>query len=437
MTQGTLTIDASPIEGLVDEPLSIVVSGLEPGAQVDISAIAHFPTASDWAAGGEWSVSATYEADDRGVVDLGRQQPVSGDYRVADANALIWALRPVTTDPASRRLTTGLEPWDLVVRATSGNLSAETTIHRLAIAPEVRREEILADGLAIHLFLPAGERPFPTVLVLAGSGGGYPDRQAALLASHGLAAVSLAYFGVDGLPSDLRDIPLEYFEQALAWIADHPDLDERHLAVSGTSRGGELALLLASRYPAIRSVVAWVPSGYVWGAVSASDEADDGRSFASWTYGGEPIPYAGRVRNDDAAPDDRGIVNLTPAFHKYLADPQRAAAARIEIERINGPVLLISGGADALWPSKWFSDRIVEEARSRGFDFAVEHLTYDSAGHGIGSGIAPTTITESLHPVRQVVIGFGGTPEGLAAATQDAWPRALEFLKQTTVPAAR
>ena len=298
-------------------------------------------------------------------------------------------------------------------------------------------EAIEADGLAIHLFLPPGDGPFPTVLVLAGSGGGYPDRQAALLASHGLAAVSLAYFGVEGLPDDLRDIPLEYFERALTWIADQPALDDTRLAVSGTSRGGELALLLGSRYPVIRSVVAWVPSGYVWGAVSRSEDEDDGREFASWTYAGEPIPYAGRVRNDDAEPDERGVVNLAPAFHTYLENSERARQSRIEIERINGPVLLISGQADALWPSAWFSDRIVEEARNRGFDFAVEHLTYDAAGHGIGNGIAPTTITEGLHPVRQVVIGFGGTPEGLAAATQDAWPRAVAFLLQHTSPTHR
>jgi hypothetical protein len=113
--------------------------------------------------------------------------------------------------------------------------------------------------------------------VLAGSGGGYPDLQAALLAAHGLAAVSLAYFGVEDLPDDLREIPLEYFEQALAWIERQPQLVTDRLGVSGTSRGGELALLLASRYAAIRSVVAWVPSGYVWGAVSRSDEPDDGR----------------------------------------------------------------------------------------------------------------------------------------------------------------
>jgi hypothetical protein len=95
-------------------------------------------------------------------------------------------------------------------------------------------------------------------------------------------------------------------------------------------------------------------------------------------------------------------------------------------------VLLISGTADALWPSAWFGDEIVRQARARGFDFTVEHLSYDNAGHGIGSAITPTTVLQGRHPVRQVVIGYGGTPEGLAAATRDAWPRAVDFLRRTT-----
>ena len=49
---------------------------------------------------------------------------------------------------------------------------------------------------------------------------------------------------------------------------------------------------------------------------------------------------------------------------RYFAPPggatgPSAAAARIPIERFKGPLMLISGGADELWPSTVFADRIM------------------------------------------------------------------------------
>ncbi len=41
------------------------------------------------------------------------------------------------------------------------------------------------------------------------------EHAAALLASHGYAALALAYFGVEDVPKDLINIPLEYFGTAL------------------------------------------------------------------------------------------------------------------------------------------------------------------------------------------------------------------------------
>jgi dienelactone hydrolase len=380
-------------------------------------------------------VTATYTPDARGTVDLDSRPPDSGDYDVANANALIWSLSPKQPGASPRALNEQLAPWTLTVTARQGDTTVTETITRRAVAEDVKLVEVREDGLFINLFLPDGNGPFPTVLVLGGSGGGFPDGQAALLASHGFAAVSLAYFGVEGLPEELRRIPLEYFARALEWIADHPLLESRRLAVSGTSRGGELALLLASRHPEIRSVVAWVPSGYVWGAISRIDERGDEDDFASWTLNGESVPYAGRVRNNDVAPDADGVIHLTPAYLRFAADEERANRALIPVENVNGPILLVSGQADDLWPSAHFSDLIVQRLEARGFDFPVEHLSYPDSGHGIGGGIVPTTINQGYHPIRKAYISHGGTAAGRAVARAESWPRALDFLRQHTSPA--
>ena len=209
-------------------------------------------------------------------------------------------------------------------------------------------------------------------------------------------------------------------------------LNADRLAVSGTSRGGELALLLASRYREIRSVVAYVPSSLVWGAISRSEEEGSVDDFAAWTVGDRTIPYAGWVRNDAVAPDDDGVIRLAPAYLDYANDAERAGPATIPVERIEGPVLLISGTGDALWPSAHFGDLIVERARANGFDFPVEHLKYEGAGHSIGAGYAPTTVNQGYHPIRKATIDLGGTPETLARARAESWPRVLAFVARHT-----
>jgi dienelactone hydrolase len=422
-------IVVEPTDSLVDAPLDVRLRGLKSHERVAIRARATFSERA-----GSWSTSVVYLADAAGEVDLNVQAPTAGDFTEADANGLIWSLRPDDSNTNARSLSDGLDPYELRITAQTENALLEQLVVRRAIAEDVQIIEVRGSCLQANLFLPNGSGPFPTVLVLGGSGGGFPDSSAALFASHGFAAVSLAYFGVEGLPPELRQIPLEYFESALQWIAEHPLLQADRLAVSGTSRGGELALLLASRYPQLRSVVAYVPSSHVWGAVSRSDDFGNEDEYAAWTYEGHAIPYAGRVRNDAVEPDAHGVIRLTPAFLDYLADTEHSDPAVIPVERINGPVLLISGTDDALWPSAHFGDLIAQRARDKGFDFAVEHLSFEGAGHSIGAGYAPTTVNQAFHPIRKAIIDLGGTPAGLAKARAESWPRVLDFVRTHTMP---
>src|SRR5947209_2937261 len=96
------------------------------------------------------------------------------------------------------------------------------------------------------LFHAADGEPQPGVIVLGGSEGGLADRHAALLASKGFTTLSVAYFGVDGLPAHLHRVPIEGVRAAAAWLRERPQVAGDKVGVVGASKGGELSLLLAS-----------------------------------------------------------------------------------------------------------------------------------------------------------------------------------------------
>ena len=129
---------------------------------------------------------------------------------------------------------------------------------------KVQSISVRDEGLVGTLFLPSTPPPYPVVITVGGSGGGIFSAPGALLASRGIAALALAYFGMEHLPRYLQSIPLEYFGTAIRWCGQHVALRANAIAIAWSSRGGELALLLAATYPEIVAVVGWVASGIIW-----------------------------------------------------------------------------------------------------------------------------------------------------------------------------
>ena len=134
------------------------------------------------------------------------------------------------------------------------------------------------------LYGPSTPRPHPAVIVLGGVGGGLREGGAEALASEGFAALALAYFGVDPLPRELVEVPLEYFGKALGWLKSQPEVDADRMAVVGNSKGGELALLLGASYPEdVKAVVGYAPSAVVWQGISFDREAYHGGPRSPWS----------------------------------------------------------------------------------------------------------------------------------------------------------
>ena len=265
-------------------------------------------------------------------------------------------------------------------------VAASTTVTRRFVGGGVRSTAVRS-GLYGQRFEPSGDVQRSAVLVIGGSDGGLRSQHiAALLASHGHPAMALAYFGAPGLPKTLERIPLEYFARAAR------RLHARRVAVLGISRGGEAALLIGATYPRlIDGVVALVPSNVV-------NRSPD-HPAPAWTLRGRPVPYA-----------------EVPGDPEAFGDPD----AIIRAERIAGPVLTVSGGRDALWPSADYAAALHARLDQRRFPYPHRDITAAEAGHGVGSAV-PFVPTLSLPE-------FGGSAEADEAGRERAWPEILRFL---------
>ena len=402
---------------LVDEPVGLVMAGARPGSAVAVRATVEV-------AGVVHQATATFDADEAGLVDTARQASRAGSYRGADPFGLWWSGQPVGPShlPPSAPLTAR-------VQATSDGHTAEALVERHWLTPGATLTPVRVPGVWGLFARPAGEGPFPGVVCFGGSSGGLAASAAwaPVLASHGFATLAIAYFGVPGLPQALAGIEIEVVERAAAWLLGQAGVAGDRVAVVGMSRGSELALLAGALLDQlVGTVVAFAPSGVCWAGLGPGGPVD----APAWTFRGDPLPYVGLGGTPPAGSPTAGPFALTPLFERLLQDEGAVRVAEIPVERARGPILLVSGEADAMWPSTCLGELVERRAAGRSGP-PVTHLRYPGAGH-TGAGVPGTPApTEVRHPVDGGWYALGGTPAANAAARADSWPQVLAFLAAT------
>jgi dienelactone hydrolase len=235
-----------------------------------------------------------------------------------------------------------------------------------------------------------------------------------MLASHGVAAASIRYFGGHGQPGEARLVPLETFDDVLA------DLHARYqrLVVLGTSWGAQAALLLGTLYPEIDAVVGISPTYVSWAGLS-----EERPQRSSWTLRGAQVPF---VPFDDEAIEDavkEANGDLPSYCEAYLAALEKYAdrvpAATIPVERIAGEVVLVAGGGDALWPSVLAAEAV--RRRRTAHDLETIVVTHPDAGHRV---VLPG---EPVLPLSQR-LAWGGSEAADHELGVLAWPEIAAIL---------
>jgi dienelactone hydrolase len=410
-TTSSPEITAEPANGMSSDPVAIQVTGLVPATSVVVEA-----TMTD-RLGATYRGVAEFEVGADGCVDLTRQAPRAGTYRGIDGMGLFWSVEQTSaaTDLSQRHQLPDATWWTLRA-SVDGVEVARLEVERRHVSHDTLSTDVRENELVGRLYLPPGT-DLPGMIVITGSGGGLALQSAASLAARGYAALALAYFGIEGRPDDLAETPLEYLEAGIAWLCAHPAVDPERVGVMGTSKGGELALLLGATCPQLRAVVAYVPSTlvYAWGR-------EGERIKSSWTRDGKGLPCASvdSSRNVFREPPH----SIRPGYAAALEDPEAIERAAIPIERTRGAILMISGEADAMWPSSDYAELGVRRLARHRFAYPYEHLRYADAGHHIGQPNLPT------RPMPGQFFAYGGDPRATAHASRDSWPRVLAFLER-------
>jgi dienelactone hydrolase len=297
-------------------------------------------------------------------------------------------------------------PTDLTVSASSGHASASVHAERvIRVSSQVVTTDERPRGVGFYgeWIRPPHVRQHTALLLFGGSEGGLSQRTLAMiLAAHGYPVLQLAYFAEPGIAQGLYDIPLEYFERALRWLAKQPETDPNRIVSFGASRGGEASLLIASMFPhLIHAAVGYVPSATINPSTAVG-------GAPAWTYHGKPVH------------GDRDTSTGT----NYGSIP---------VERINGPVFVVGGDDDGLGASG-LAVRTIKRRMFAHHRHEITALEYPKAGHAIGSAfpiqVDVSPVNYGVQNSRQGQEYFGGSPRADEAAREDSWPKLLAFLSR-------
>jgi dienelactone hydrolase len=99
----------------------------------------------------------------------------------------------------------------------------------------------------------------------------------------------------------------------------------------------------------------------------------------------------------------------------------------IPVERIAGPILLIAGDEDQMWPSAAMARDVLARRRVRGGHPNDSLLVFSGAGHLIGKAYLPAGSTR----IAGGRLETGGTAAGNARAQSEAWRVVVRFFSES------
>ena len=118
-------------------------------------------------------------------------------------------------------------------------------------------------------------------------------------------------------------------------------------------------------------------------------------------------------------------IELMKLYEGVIENKSKVKKAFIKVENIQGPILLIAGKDGKLWPAYKMCQMIENRLKNLDFQYPVESVYYDDAGHYVT--LAPALMPTVEYKYEQIKVG--GTDSGNAFAQMDSWQKVIEYLK--------
>lgn len=286
--------------------------------------------------------------------------------------------------------------------------------------PKSVRRLTVSDGQVIGVVFEPEPAPSACAVVLGGSGGGLPEGLTQRVAQCGVTAFGVAYFGARGLPGALVEVPLEPVERAIELFRARY-ANGRQVGLVGSSKGAELALLVASRVGGlVGPVVAAAPSSVSWYGLERYGRPAPGRS--SWKWRGAPVPFLPYAAGAAPTYTQSAGIRVDGCYQPSRYAHDQLEKASVAVEGVVGPLLVLAGDDDHMWPSAAMAEQIVERRQRHGRDGDTNLVIYRGAGH--------TFLNYQPKQVRGPSRwDFGGDAKADCDACSEAWPRISAFLQ--------
>ncbi|XP_036001507.1 peroxisomal succinyl-coenzyme A thioesterase [Fundulus heteroclitus] len=414
-----VALSVQPSRGLVDEKFVVLVQNTVPSCPLTIHA------SHQCEDGHSWHAFAHYTSDASGVINVSEDCSVGGTYSGVEAMGLLWSLKPVPgSKPGLRMRKKNVQaPMVITISVYKGHLTegfgdqvplAGTEVERWYMAPGVRRIAVTEDGLTATLFLPSGPGPFPGLLDLWGGGGQLVEYRAALLASHGIAAMALDYLTCKYTMETGKMVEQDYFEAAYTFLQKHPKVLSSRIAMLGLSLGTSITLKTAvySEVMKLRCAV----------SISGSHvQPLDG--FLKETLG-----YFNENSGKTCFTEDNEAI-----WRNLLLPIPTDPSLKVDVGKLQCPLMLIVGEDDQNWCAYESAMDIKEMMERAGNSHLLTLLSYPNAGHLIEPPYTPHARSSLFRDVksRQMLMAlWGGQTLEHSRAQEDAWRKLLVFLRK-------